>query len=117
MEPIISPWLFYFVHVASAIQFTLILVGVVGILGSGFFFIGAHDPVDDIDDERDIVLAKKFFKVAVVAIILAIIIPNESTLYKMIAASLVTPDNISIVENGTVEFIERLAEAIAKNIK
>ena len=48
---------------------------------------------------------------------MAIIIPNESTLYKMIAASLVTPDNISTVENGTIDFIERLAEAIAKNIR
>jgi len=118
MEPIISPWYFYIIHVASALQFASILIAVPSILIAGLCFVAAHDESSYNQEAKyTMKIAKYMAIIGAVAVSLAIFVPDENTLYKMLAASLVTPDNISIAENGTIDFIERLAEAIAKHIK
>ena len=116
MEPIISPWYFYIIHVASAIQFASILISVVCLTLGTLCFIASHDSPYG-DDKFGMKIAKRLLIAGAVALSLVIFVPSENTLYKMLAASLVTPENISIAENGTIDFIERLAEAIAKHIK
>lgn len=43
-----------------------------------------------------------------------LLLPSKMTCYKMLAASYATPNNIQIATDKTVDFIERLAEAINK---
>lgn len=50
--------------------------------------------------------------VAVICIILLIFIPDKKAVYAMIAASVITPDNISSTENHVVDLISRIAEAV-----
>ena len=47
-------------------------------------------------------------------VILALIIsiPNTNTVYKMVAASYVTSDNIKQIQDNSIDYIERLAKAI-----
>ena len=52
--------------------------------------------------------------VAAICIILLIFIPNKQTIYAMIAASIITPDNISGAEDHIVDLISKIAEAVNK---
>jgi len=113
MEPIISPWYFYLINVSSALDFTASIVGTLGILFGILLYIGSKED----DNPEELKLARCIITIGIIGVFLSILIPSEDTLYKMLAASLVTPDNITIAEDGTIDFIERLAEAIAKHIK
>lgn len=50
--------------------------------------------------------------VATICIILLVFIPDKKTVYTMIAASVITPDNISITEDHVVDLISRIAEVV-----
>ena len=113
MEPIISPWYFYFINVAEALDFTATITGVIGMLFGILLYIGSKEDNNPDDLKHAIYL----ITLGIIGMFLSILIPSEDTLYKMLAASLVTPDNIAIVEGGTIDFIERLAEAISRHIK
>ena len=93
-----------------------VFVGVFGILIGGLCVLAAPDDYSTAS-EYVLKIGKRLLLVGVISLALSVIIPDENTIYKMIAASLVTPDNISIAENGTIDFIDKLAEAIAKHIK
>ena len=54
--------------------------------------------------------------IIVVCMIVIILVPDKKTMYAMIAASVITPDNISGVENHIVELITNIANAV-NNVK
>ena len=113
MEPIISPWIFYFIHLFNTLHILSVFAAVIGLLvGLVLYFSAVAD--GNTEGEK---LGKYTLIAVLVFAILAIILPDENTMYKMIAASYATPDNISTFENGTIDFIDKLAEAIAKHIK
>lgn len=41
---------------------------------------------------------------------LGVFIPSENTCYKMLAASLITPDNIEVVKDGTQELVNYIID-------
>lgn len=44
--------------------------------------------------------------------LITIAIPSTETLYKMLVASMVTPDNIQVVQDNVVKFISDVADAV-----
>lgn len=56
---------------------------------------------------------KAISAVAGIAIIIAVTVPSTETAYKMIAASIVTPDNIAAAQDNIVDFVGKVAGAIA----
>lgn len=113
MEPIISPWFFYLVDVCNSLKAALgIIVGIDGLsfwaaLFAWFITIG-DEPVHSKASR-----AVKFSAIiGVVCTVLAVIIPREDTLYKMMASYLITPDNIVAVQDNVVEFVGKIADAI-----
>ena len=44
--------------------------------------------------------------------LVAVLIPNEKTVWMMIGASYMTPDNITAVQDNLVNFAEQIAKAI-----
>ena len=116
MEPIISPWIFYFVHVAGGLHTLTVLTGSVGTLVGGIMLIASAGD-SSVIGEYGFKIGKRLLLVGVISLPLSIIIPDENTIYKMVAASYATPDNISAFANGTIEFIDKLTEAISRHIK
>ena len=119
MNPIISPVWLYAIHVADTvygISLFALIVSLCALLG--FFLNYAIDNPDN--TKRDKRLTVKGMKVclviAVVCTIGIILIPDKKTMYAMIAASVITPDNISGVENHIVELITNIANAV-NNVK
>ena len=111
MEPIINPLYIYLISIISAFQialefimfFTGIAILVVGML----YFLG------EITNKK---IGKQILKTAtitfIVSMLICIFVPDEDTCYKMMATSIVTPDNIETVKDETIKTIEEIADIL-----
>ena len=111
MNPIIHPAWFYLIHIANAIHglcFVVLMISAVGLI-----MVIAN--VDELDS------AKKWIKlciiVAVIISLMIILVPDEKTIYMMLAASVVTPDNISGGEEHIVNLIANIVNAVNNTAK
>lgn len=105
MEPIISPWWFYLIGIAGYVGEALRIVAL--LLGFTAVIIGL-----DFDEKS----AKKICLVmaisATVMLFISAFIPDKQTAYTMLAASVITPDNIQSVQGNMVDFITNVAKSI-----
>lgn len=116
MEPIISPVWIYLIHVLN----TIYGLSLFALIGSGFVMIMSPLIADCLVDcghhEEEERVMYKIIKicaiVAAICIVLLIFIPNKQTIYAMIAASIITPDNISGTEDHIVDLISKIAKAV-----
>ena len=105
MEPIISPWWFY-------------LVGIVGYVGMalkiGALALGslAVIVILDCDEESTNKLCIWTGVIAIVMLLLSAFIPDRQTAYTMLAASVITPDNIQAVQGNIADFIMNVAKSM-----
>lgn len=119
MNPIIPPVWLYAIHVADMVYGISLLALIISLFALLLFFL--NYAIDDPDDTRKQKgLTTKGMKVClviiVVCMIVIILVPDKKTMYAMIAASVITPDNISGVENHIVELIANIANAV-NNVK
>ena len=114
MNPIIPPSLIYLAHVADTMYIVTIFFLLVSLLT--MFFLGLGFVVDPPDSEKLKKFVIKGLKICVVTIIvcilLLILIPDKKTMYAMIAASMITPDNISGGKEHVIELITNIANAV-----
>ena len=109
MNPIINPWWFYLLERIDVIM----ILSVLGAIASGFMVVfsildereyGIFNEPNRLD--KDYVKAKKnrklFTKILIPFLIIAILTPSSNTVYKMIVAQNVTPNNIQAI-GGTLE--------------
>ena len=114
MEPIISPAWFYFIHVLNTIwglSFFTLFTSVFGIVVSPLI---ADCACGDYEEQRKIMhkIVKICAVIAVISLVLLVFIPDKKTIYAMIAASIITPDNIPIAKDQIVDLISRIAEVV-----
>ena len=114
MEPIISPALIYLIHMINAIYGLSIFILFVSAFTMVMSPLIADCICEDYEEEGKVM--RKIIKICaflvVICIILTMFIPDEKTIYAMIAASLITPDNISITEDQIVDLISKIAKAV-----
>lgn len=112
MEPIINPWLFYLISVVDNMLVFLTIITVLS--GTAVFaFIVAYGicSVDNYYEECKpihIKFLKTSLKIFIPTLILSMLIPNSTTIYKMIVADNVTPHNIEVVGDtieGGIDYI------------
>ena len=122
MEPIISPVWIYLIHFSSTVNtvatvalffamFSLIALTVIEFL-SVFFGKNDDDPNDEIMWRRISKWMLNCIIAVIVCILILVLVPDEKTMYGMIAASIITPDNISCVEDHVVDLIREIANAV-----
>ena len=122
MNPIISPVWIYLIHLADAI-YNLAVVGIfTGIASLILLFVERTQYDADIPDEvKKVSRINRWMRVSITAIIVGIVImvvvPDKKTVCEMMAASMITPDNISSVENHTIDLIKEIANAVAHGQK
>lgn len=117
MNPIISPVWVYFIHLSSTIYNLAITVGVLAIIALLMLFLYRIEfDSDDQDDEKYVGHINKYIKICVIVMVICTIIlvfiPDEKTMYAMMAASMITPDNISAVEEHIIDLIKEIANAV-----
>lgn len=104
-EPIISPWLIYLLDVSDAIKCTMFVIAIAFGVIALFVFCA---------DGEFTTQTKRATIIFIVATVLAIFVPSERTMYKMIIVSHVTPANIQKAGDSIDAVIDRAIEKIQK---
>lgn len=107
MNPIINPLFFYFISVTDVLRLLLLISGFG--LAAIVLFAGFICCVD-YDAEDIIKFLKKPLIIGLIVGTIGIFVPSENTCYKMLAASLITPDNIEVVKDGTQELVDYIID-------
>ena len=107
MNSVINPWIFYLMDVSAGIEVAsmvaLIVCGAVcalGTLGIGEYQKGYFQTF------------KVFIIISIVAGVLAVIIPSQETLMKMLITSCITPDNIEFGVETVKSIVEYIVETV-----
>lgn len=119
MDPIVSPLIFYLIDLISNIKGFATLFFVISVCGLfiSFFTMLTNDPFLPAE-KRTYHLSQKGLRYCAIALgistLLMVVLPEDVTMYKMLAASYVTPDNIETVQDHVVDIVTKIAEGIAK---
>lgn len=124
-EPIISPWVFYLMNIADrvgTISFFIASFSFVGLSVTGLcYFIGEFDNIKDSSRKRIIKSSKFLAYCFLVFTPIALFIPGQQTMYKMLITSQVTPNNIEYLKNEVKstgqELVDSITDASIKIIK
>lgn len=110
MDPIISPWTIYWINFVPALK-TFCIAAIV--LWPCIFFTF----IANVPDKMVIAVVAISAVLEIMFLLGAVFLPNEKTVYMMLAASVVTPDNLSAVKDGTLGFIREVGEAVKEAYK
>lgn len=127
-DPIISPWIFYFLGLLCPLNTFLFLAVGFSIIGAIISFLHKTDcderlerwPEDNYHINRAKKATKIFYTITVFLIfssILSIFLPSKSTVIQMIIASKVTPANISKATDFGERAVDKIIEKIIESSK
>ena len=102
MEPIISPWLIYAMSLAVKMQMLCTLIAIFSGAAVVIVFL-------NIDFDNNGSMPKWLVFLFFSTLILAVAIPSQQTMYEMLAASYMTPDNLAA---GEEKFFDLLAKIL-----
>ena len=128
-EPIISPWLFYFIDMLCPLPALLCFIIIVCVATYVFYTACRKDAYLRLNSYRDDGIcswcseAKEEIKsfdakikvaevVGIISLILALFIPSKETAYKMFVAYHVTPANVQMTEDMVDKSIDKVIEKI-----
>ena len=118
MKPIISPIWFYLVNLFSKIgDFAMALI-IGGIILAGILtlMIIIIETEGDFESEEERIRWYGYLKKGIITIIAAGVlycaVPSETTCYRMMAAQVVTPDNIATVGKTGEDIINYIVESV-----
>lgn len=119
MIPVISPWVFYAISVASSIvavaSVVAVVVGIAYLIIKGISIAALCE--EGADDEGYIKvknIAKHLGRIALVAIILSTIVPGEKTITKMIVAQNVTYERVEAATDIVQKVYEDIMDLFAE---
>lgn len=112
MEPIISPLWIYLINLASTIYaFSIGLFGVSLLIWILVYVEEIEFDAPDSEKVRSRWL-KVFAAIMIVCLLMFMLVPDKDTMYAMLAASMITPDNISGGEEHLIDLITKIANII-----
>lgn len=118
MKPVISPIWFYLVNLFSKVgdfAMALIIGGIIlaGILTLMIIIIETEGDFESEKERRRWYSCLKKIVITVIAAgVLYCVAPSETTCYEMMAAQVVTPDNISTVGKTSEDIINYIVESV-----
>lgn len=124
-DPIISPWIIYLIDKIDIVPIVFFILWIAVCLG-GILCLVEGSSIIYTQEEQKIwnKRARKALLVSVILFIVAMLMPNSTTLTKMIIAQQITPNNITTakeltteVMKDTVNFIADKAIEVIKEVK
>ncbi len=103
-NPIISPIWFYLADTVPNLRYVLVATGF-------FALIASIGQIDNSKTFRKIIIG------GFLAIIIGAIVPSQETLYKMIAAKMITPNNIQTVSDYVNDTATNVSDNLTDTIK
>lgn len=122
MEPVINPWIIYWVSVLNNIGCTLSFITCMSAVSSVIIVVIHYlcDLSNSYSDDLGFPNWFKYFKLSVaiacISGLICIFIPDKQTMLTMIVTSYITPDNLNITTDYIVELVQRITEAV-KEVK
>lgn len=121
MEPIISPWFFYFIDIGDSLDTLALTIAIItGIIWAGLWIAAAvmidecHTLTENMQNKHIKFCCKKgklFMIIMIVTAIIGIAIPSKSAMVEMAVMQQVTPNNIEkgkeIVKSTTDYIFEK----------
>ena len=115
MEPIIPPVWIYLIHLANTLHAISICIFAASLIVWALVYTGAIE-IDDSDSEDSEKARRRWLKIfaiiATVCALILVLIPDKNTMYAMLAASFITPDNISGGEEHLIDLVTKIAKII-----
>lgn len=115
MKPIINPLWIYLADVSYSIKIFTIVFGVLFIAIGLVLYFGSEDIYyDDEDVEKGCKTGKYIVVISIILLLLGCLLPTKNTCYSMIAAKIVTTDNVNYTKEQVVDFIDEITDAIKR---
>ena len=113
MEPIINPLWFYLIDILALFGAGARLVGValILIMVIGGFSLSLID-IYDMEEWFKSKPIKKVMTLSTIMLIIGMLIPVEETAYKMLIASLITPDNIEATGGAVQDIVDYIINSV-----
>jgi len=112
-EPIISPWMFYFIDTVDNVKGALYVLTILCSVGIVFYPLWS----EGVEKEKCKKHLKRFCVVFLITGILNIFIPASNTVIKIFVAQHITLNNIEKAGNITSAAIDTIIEKVAKAAK
>ena len=94
--PIISPWTFYLINLVDGALIIFVIIFVFCAVAAGVTGLAYFDAPDDELEEGAKKWLKRFVIGAIISLIMIIVIPSKETCYQMLAAKMVTYENVGL---------------------
>lgn len=111
MEPIINPWIFYFMSLADGFRAAGYIIAIAA-FAVGIIALLAYNL-----DEGGL-MPWKYLKWFIIAFVgggvISILIPSQETITKMLVASFITPDNIELGVEGVKAIFDYIITTAAE---
>lgn len=111
MEPIINPLWFYLIDVLGSFRTVILFIGIVLLF---IIIAGAYLTLYP-KEFKDWLKSKQFEKLLILGVLLVIIgvlFPCQETAYKMLIASLITPDNIAATGGAVQDIVDYIINSV-----
>ena len=117
MKPIINPLWFYLIGISENIACTFWIIG--GILltigiGIGIVTLIEHEFMKDDTVKKLLKIIKQTCIVGGLLVMIGNLTPSEDTCYKMMTATLVTPNNITAVGEAATDVVDYIVDSVDK---
>lgn len=107
MEPVINPWLFYFIETVDTFEMAAVAVFVFGVVLFGFGIVKMIVNKEYGEKDQDYLEGKKVVKtslvVAVISFAIIVIVPSSDTIIKMVMAKNVTYDAVDAAKDVVIQ--------------
>lgn len=113
MEPIINPWIFYWLDVLEGVRAFIIVGMVLSGFVAGAFFLNS----DCYNSKEYMAQSKKYAVVCIMCALLLVFLPAQSTIYKMVIAQQVTPQNIEMTGEALEKGLDVISDKVIKIIE
>ena len=113
-DPIISPWVIYLIDKIDMIGILFFIAWIAGCLGGVLCLIEGSSIIYTQEEQKIWhKRARTTFLVVTIFFIVAMLMPNSTTLTKMIIAQQITPNNITATKELTTEIMKDTVNFIA----
>ena len=112
MNPIISPWTFYWIEVSDVLR-RLAWLGVGGGIFTLFISCICDDNGKPVFGQYESKMKKISLLIATLCLVCGIFLPSEDTCYKMLAAKMFTQDNV----NNATEYVTDVIDYAVDKVK
>lgn len=109
-EYLIHPMIFYLLSLIDKVMALCLLTFIVS---SSFLFIFANEIIGDYAGEKLVSAYNTAKKIAIASLFFLIFTPSEATVYRMMAASYLTKENI----HNTVEVVDKVVNKLFIQLK